>query len=81
MLLFTHPHFDVLKVDWQDSTSLGSASWVLVELGQPSETSRLDPLHGTAWAIWRFAIWKATGAVYRMDGGAVEDDPFIEPNQ
>lgn len=26
-----------------------------------------------------FAIWRATGAVYRVEGGAVHDDPFLVP--
>lgn len=45
---------------------------------------RVEGEDGGPWVVLRFqghpgfAIWKRTGAVYRMDAnGAVEDDPFL----
>jgi hypothetical protein len=93
-LLAQHPHLDVVSVDWQlryanayYEVQEGAARfaaergpmehlgpWVLIELGQPSVAFGEHP----AWAIWRFAVWKATGSVYRMRGAAVDDDPLIE---
>lgn len=69
LLLSMYPHFDVVTVDLE----VGHPVWAIVELGQPSEGE------SDAYAIWRFAIWRTTGAVHRMSDGAVEDDPIIEP--
>lgn len=74
-LLARFPFFDLLEIDWQWVDELGKehGPWVLVKLGQPSESET------EAWAVWPFAIWKTTGNVYGMDvHGAVEDDPIIE---
>lgn len=81
-LLELHPHLDLVAIDWQIDHLGGLISgplaergpWVLVDLGQPSD--RFDRV--PAWALWRFAILKTTGNVYRLEpGGAVEDDPLI----
>ena len=90
-LLAMHPHMDVVSIEWQIETSLPATEherrapsrvrplvhagpWVLVQLGQPSESFDEVP----AWAIWRYAIWKSTGAVHAIDGeGAVSDDPIL----
>lgn len=69
LLLVMHPHFDLVNAGMPDEQS----PWLLVDLGQPSTGD------APAWAVWQFAIWRATGAVYRVAGGAVDDDPFIEP--
>lgn len=82
-LLDRYPGFDVVSIDWQlDSTAwvpavsapkpIHGGPWVLVEIGQPSDTFDETP----AWAIWQFAIFKATGAVHSMSDGAVSDDPI-----
>lgn len=79
VLLATHPHLDLVTA-YQPGDELSLAphplgmSWLRVDLGQPSEGDV------EAYAVWQFAIWKTTGAVYRMVGGAVEDDPFIVPS-
>jgi len=72
-LLVRFPHLDVVNVSWAETkeAELISQPWVLVTLGQPSQGEIL------AWARWQFAIWKPTGSVYRMEHGAVEDDPYI----
>lgn len=71
LLLARYPMFDLLRVDGQQD----SGPWLLVELGQPSEGD------APAWAVWHFAIWKATGAVYlREHDGAVPDDPIFVPD-
>jgi hypothetical protein len=50
-------------------------------LGQPSATFDETP----AWAIWKFAIFKATGALHSVGDvhsrypGAVSDDPLWTP--
>jgi hypothetical protein len=84
-LLKLYPFHDLIAVDWQIDESEGVQTfvgpWVLVDLGQPSETVRLG-LSGdvAAWATWRFAIWRSTGAVHVLGhDGAVSDDPIIEP--
>jgi hypothetical protein len=79
LLLAIHPHLDVLYAytphggDELTESPL-AAPWLRIDLGQPSEGDV------EAYAVWQFAIWKRTGAVYRMVNGAVEDDPFIEPS-
>lgn len=80
-LLRRHPHLDLLEVDWQveppDGRSVARwrGPWVLVDLGQPSDAIEVEP----AWAVWRFAIWRSTGAVYVVGhDGAVGDDPLFE---
>lgn len=68
-LLTRYPGYDLVTVVWQ-----AEGPWVLISLGQPSEV-------GQAWAIWRFAIWKTTGALHTMNGeGAVSDDPVWVPS-
>ena len=72
-LLEHFPHLDVVKVEWQTEDGHWTGPWVLVEMGQPS-------LGGiAAWAVWKFAIWRETGAVYQMHDGAVSDDPDFVP--
>lgn len=79
-LLARHPGFDLVAIDWQLNREEGR--WadhreprVLVELVQPSDAWTEIP----AWAVWRFAIWKATGAVYNLDAsGAIQKQPLIE---
>jgi hypothetical protein len=80
-LLAHYPAFDLLRVDWQIDpgderrSPHWAGSWVLVDLGQPSDLIDLKP----AWAVWRFAIWRATGAVHQVGpDGAVIDPPIIE---
>ena len=69
-LLTLYPHFDVVRIEWQRE-----GPWVLVDLGQPSETNgHSDP---DAFAVHPFAIFKRTGAVYGMSNGAVDDEPFL----
>jgi hypothetical protein len=82
-LLAFFPHFDLLEVEWQveeeipQQTEWGGIAiprygpWVLVKMGQPSDG--ISP----AWAVWEFAIWRNTGAVYTMSHGAVSDDPIF----
>lgn len=85
-LLARHPLFDVVAIDWQierlppdvinqQHPLAEQGPWVLVDLGQRSENFDNVP----AWAIWRYAIWKSTGALYAMRDGAVADDPFWTP--
>ena len=76
-LLRMHPHLDVVAIEWQIGNPTRPLThdgpWVLVTLGQPSESFDETP----AWALWRFAIWKRTGAVYTIGhDGAVSDDPI-----
>jgi hypothetical protein len=94
-LLDAYPMFDLVSVNWQLPEPIVLYSegvparrweggivgpWVLVKLGQPSETMRSEPLILPAWATWEFAIWKVTGAVYRVGAdGAVPDDPIWQP--
>jgi hypothetical protein len=72
-LLAMHPHLSVVAA-WMPGRASGmlGAAWLRVDLGQPSEGER------DAYAVLSFAIFRNTGAVYRMAGGAVEDDPLIE---
>jgi len=75
-LLARYPHFDVLYVERGSANpeeTRVAAPWILVTLGQESQ-GEIE-----AWARWHFAIWKNTGAVFRMTGpnGPVEDDPYI----
>lgn len=86
-LLERYPHFDLLSVDWQIGSEYRSGApdwtyivgpWLLVTLGEPSDTSTPEPIR--AWARWEFAIWKHTGAVHSMEGGAVSDDPIFTPD-
>ena len=84
-LLRRAPHFDVVSIDWQvgraDRLSTTQyepyhvGPWVLVELGQPSDAFDDVP----AWAVWKYAIWKATGALHVISEGAVVDPPIWEP--
>lgn len=78
-LLRWHPGFDLVAIDWQ-LVKLGDyrehgGPWVLVELGQQSETFDQYP----AWAVVAYAIWKRTGAIHDYDGSAVSDDPIWAP--
>lgn len=76
-LLDAYPMFDLVSIDWQFSHDFQShgGPWLLVTLGQPSADWDTVP----AWAIWRFAIWKTTGALHTMKDGAVSDDPIWTP--
>jgi hypothetical protein len=83
-LLETHPHLDLVSLDWQVEPDDGRSvahwrgPWLLVELGQPSEQIEIEP----AWAIWRFAIFRRTGAVHPIDhDGAASDDPIYVPGE
>jgi hypothetical protein len=68
-----YPHFDVVRVEWQHD-----GPWLLVDLGQPSDTIEPDGQYHEAWAIHPFAIWKTTGSVYGMnEHGAVNDEPLL----
>jgi hypothetical protein len=67
-LLAVMPHLDLIRLEWQ-----GDGPWVLIDLGQRSEGE------AEAWAIHRYAIFKRTGAVHGMSGGAVTDDPILMP--
>lgn len=81
LLLFMHKHLDLVSIDWQVPSNVHDfgGPWLLVELGQPSDD--FDEQR-PAWAIWRYAIWKTTGAVHRIGhDGAVDDDPIAEPNR
>lgn len=82
-LLALHPGFDVLAVEWQGRPSTPEpfppfapstpGPWLCVDLGQASEGEV------EAFAVWRFAILKTTGAVYGIGhDGAVADDPLLE---
>jgi hypothetical protein len=70
-LLEFYPHFDVVRVEWQRE-----GPWLLVDIGQPSEHNGTPGLPD-AFALHPFAIWKATGAVYGMTDGAVNDEPLL----
>jgi hypothetical protein len=76
-LLRRYFFFDLVDVDWQ----LGAVEkplggpWCVVRLGQRSE----DFARSEAWAVHTFAIWKSTGALHSMNGGAVSDDPIWTP--
>lgn len=78
-LLAVYPSFDLVSLDW--GHGYGEVSvypvtpWVLVKLGQPSESFDEVP----AWALWQFAIFKRTGALHTMKDGAVSDDPIWTP--
>lgn len=86
-LLRRYPGFDLVSIDWQIGDPLGrlrppvtehTGTWVLVRLGQPSENFDETP----AWALWGFAIFKATGALHTWGQdapGAVSDDPIWTP--
>lgn len=77
-LLERYPHLELVEADWQGwNMPRGDARgpWLLVTLGQESSSAG-DP---DVFALWPFAIFKRTGAVHRIDGGAVSDDPFFVP--
>jgi hypothetical protein len=88
-LLATHPHLDLCSIKWQiewerdpdtgTEHAVHSGPWVLVQLGQPSQTFDKTPV----WAIYFFAIFKQTGALHTMyaGGGAVSDEPIWTPKQ
>lgn len=52
-----------------------------IDLQEPSETNAI----GGPWICVdfsefdRYAIWKTTGAVHSIEGGAVSDDPIWTP--
>jgi hypothetical protein len=72
-LLALHPHLELLDAT-VPGRSVGAppAPWLLVELGQPSEGE------SEAYAVWRFAIFRRTGAVHTLGSdGAVSDDPVL----
>lgn len=70
-LLQFYPHFDIVRVEWQRN-----GAWMLVDLGQASQSNG-DPTHPDAFAVHPFAIFKATGAVYGITDGAVNDEPLL----
>lgn len=71
LLLATHPHLDVVRVASPTDTPEASP-WLLVDLGQRSADG------SDAYAVWRFAVWRSTGAVHGIDhDGAVSDDPIL----
>lgn len=75
-LLATHPHLDVVDVDWGQAVPWESdiaSPWVLVALGQRSEGD------AEAFATWEFGIWKQTGALHRINGGEVIDPELWRP--
>lgn len=92
-LLRRYPTFDLVSIDWNVITRPSTwgelvvadseldQPWALVMLGQPSATFDETP----AWAIWKFAIFKATGALHSVGDvhsrypGAVSDDPLWTP--
>jgi hypothetical protein len=78
-LLKRYPMFDLVGIDWQVAPEVYEShyagAWVLVKLGQPSES--FD--EGPAWAIWTFAIFKRTGALHTVTDGAASDDPIWTP--
>ena len=79
-LLVLYPMFDLVSIDWQMGGNYRTGFrhrgvWVLVALGQPSEG--FDEL--PAWALWHFAIFKATGALHNMEHGEVIDPPIWTP--
>lgn len=87
-LLRWHPTWDLALLDWQliDAHSIDPEDtwqgrqhlgpWVLVEIGQPSETFDQTP----AWATLSYAIFKRTGAIHDIGhDGAVGDDPIWSP--
>jgi hypothetical protein len=69
-LLRAYPHLDIVLVQWKPT-------WVLIDLGQPGEKGSYGE---DAWAVWQFAVFRATGAVHTLDHmGAVSDDPILTP--
>jgi hypothetical protein len=68
-LLDQYPNAALLKVDTQRDRLLGyreDGPWVIVKFLDGAD-------------VREFAIWKATGAVFRVDSnGAVEDDPMYD---
>jgi hypothetical protein len=79
LLLQRHPQLDLVsaRIPGRDPhdpmTPWVSSSWLLVGLGQPSEGD------AEAYAIWSFAIWRSTGAVFAIGpDGAVGDEPLLE---
>lgn len=77
-LLAHYPHADIDMIDGQSATPDTEGPGPMLKLGRTEGPwVCVDLVHGGQVA--RFAIWKSTGAVYRLDEhGAVEDDPFIE---
>jgi hypothetical protein len=66
--------FDVVHVEWQ-----AEGPWVLVDLGQPSESNALRPASPFSPDAFDPPVrdWKHTGAVTGMTDGAVNDEPLI----
>jgi hypothetical protein len=79
VLLAAHPHLELVNADWQGWAPPGSDAelagpWLLVWLGQQSADG------ADTFALYRFAIFKRTGAVHGIEAdGAVTDDPILEP--
>jgi len=73
-LLDFYPHHDVVSVEWQRD-----GPWLLIDLGQPSDRNGSPAGFGEpdAIALHSFAIFRATGAVYQMVDGAVNDEPLL----
>jgi hypothetical protein len=68
-LLEAFPHGDVAKIDGQPGNLTGAPEYQ----SNPGPWALVDFTDGQ-----RFAIWKETGAIYRVgDFGAVEDDPWL----
>jgi hypothetical protein len=66
LLLANHPGFEVVSAEWQMD-----GPWLLVTLGRRGESLR------DAFVLYPWAVFKATGAVHGMNGGAVTDDPLF----
>lgn len=75
-LLAANPHLELLSAEWQRGDPEHGemhGPWLLVTLGQASADG------SDAFALYPFAIWKATGAVHGMAGGEVIDPPIHDP--
>ena len=68
LLLSLHPEHELLSATWQYD-----GPWLLVSLGLRGQGE------ADAFAIYSYAILKATGAIYGVRDGAVGDDPLWVP--
>ena len=81
MLLELFPEADVVAVNEAGPLlrdAVGGGVTVVAPPAPSWTTVRLTMLDGEFQQAL-FAIWKHTGAVYRMDADAVHDDPFLVP--
>lgn len=67
-LLAHFPQLELVHAHWQVD-----GPWLIVHLGQQSVDG------SDRFAIHPYAIWKRTGAVHGVEGGAVTDDPLWPP--